>query len=403
MGRNRAAEMERRNTLRPEKPKKKGKWITVTVNILFIAAICAVGWRIADHLIQSKESADLSERLWQQAAVTAQPERIEPAVTQEVASVWDEITPASDQNNDTTGSKTDAPEEITGIAETAVPNEIMDSAEMAGPEETTDNTEMNGSATGTETPVPKADEKETDLPAADNTPTVTDRTQETAETKQTVGENTSGDDLPETTKSRYPDDPNAPEQIDFDILRQVSKDAYAWLYAPETGINHPVMHTYNNDYYLTHMADGTKNKAGALFIDYRNAPALLDRNTIIYGHNMKDRSMFGQLVDYQDAEYCKAHPFMYLYIPDHRFRLEVVAAATTEDASEYYRFPVSWAEWKEMLQEAVELSAYDFSVSVNDTDHFVTLSTCAYDYQNERWIVICRVDDPEGILQKPLE
>lgn len=401
--------------MKPEKQKKKTRWAMITVNILFIAAICAVCWKIADHLIQSKESADLSERLWQQAAVTAQPGEMETAGSPETAAVQDENTPAAILNNDAAGSETDAPEEITGNAETAFPEEITDNAETAGPEETTDNaetagpeettdnTETNGSAPGTETPAPKTNEEETGLPAADNTPAVTDGTPETAETKQTARENTSGDDLPETAESKDPDDPNAPEQIDFDILRQTSKEAYAWLYAPESGINHPVMHTYNNDYYLTHLADGSKNKAGALFIDYRNAPALLDRNTIIYGHNMKDRSMFGRLVDYQDAEYCKAHPFMYLYIPGHRFRLEVVAAATTEDASEYYRFPVSWEEWKEMLQEAVNLSAYDFAVPVNDTDHFVTLSTCAYDYQNERWIVICRVDDPEGILPKPLE
>lgn len=158
-----------------------------------------------------------------------------------------------------------------------------------------------------------------------------------------------------------------------------------------------MMHTYNNDYYLKHQADGTKNKAGALFMDYRNAPALLDRNTIIYGHNLKNRTMFGQLTDFKNAEYCREHPFLYLYVPGHRFRLEVAAAIDTLDGSDYYRFPVSWSEWQEMLAEAVERSAYDFGVPVKETDHFITLSTCAYDYELERWIVICRIDDPDAV------
>ena len=373
--------------MKPEKQKKKAGWVTVTVNILFILAICAVGWRIVDYLIQEKKSADLSERLWQQAVVTVRPAAKEPAGEQAL--------PAA-------------------VSEPAVKEPDGESVQPAAASEP-----AAEEPAGEQLPPPADSEPAAEEPTGEQAlqAAVSDRTAEEPAGEQLpppansepAAEEPTGEPAPPaavsepTASSRYPDDPNAPEQIDFDSLRQISKDACAWLYAPETGINHPVMHTYNNDYYLKHQADGTKNKAGALFMDYRNAPALLDRNIIIYGHNLKNRTMFGQLTDFKNAEYCREHPFLYLYVPGHRFRLEVAAAIDTLDGSDYYRFPVSWSEWQEMLAEAVERSAYDFGVQVKETDHFITLSTCAYDYELERWIVICRIDDPEGILQDPLE
>ena len=84
--------------MKPEKQKKKAGWVTVTVNILFILAICAVGWRIVDYLIQEKESADLSERLWQQAAVS-KPAVEEPTGEQAPQAAFSDRTAASPPGN----------------------------------------------------------------------------------------------------------------------------------------------------------------------------------------------------------------------------------------------------------------------------------------------------------------
>jgi sortase B len=111
--------------------------------------------------------------------------------------------------------------------------------------------------------------------------------------------------------------------------------------------------------------------------------------------------MFGRLHYYKKEEYCKEHPFFYLYVPGHRYRLEIVASIDTRDASDYYDLPAG-EYWDELLDKAIERTAFDFGIPVSPDDHYVTLSTCAYDYQEERWLVIARIDDPEGTLP-PLE
>ncbi len=81
-------------------------------------------------------------------------------------------------------------------------------------------------------------------------------------------------------------------QVDFETLRENGPDIIGWLSLPDTVLNYPVTHTDNNEYYLNHLYDGTYNKVGCLFADYENRADFSDRNTIIYGHNMRDGSMF---------------------------------------------------------------------------------------------------------------
>ena len=364
------------------KKKKRAAWVTVTVNLLFIAAICAVGWQIADHLIQDRESAELVRNLRQQAAVTAAPGSPSPAPTGQPVAVPDD----------------NIPEETT-----AEPEDINEAGKQTAqpPANPPENSKAIRAEARTTPPLATEATEQIPAKAAEQSPP---EDREAAPERATEAAPVQAADIPEGTASpRYPDDPDTPEAIDFDTLRLTCREAYAWLYGPGAGIDYPVMQTGNNEYYLTHLADGSKNKAGALFIDWRNGQTLQDRNTIIYGHNMKNGTMFGQLARYRDADYCRDNPFMYLYIPGHRFRLDVVAAADTTDLSEYYDQPAHRKEWNALLKQAMEKTAFDFGIPVSETDHFVTLSTCGNEYQGERWIVICRVDDPEGILPEPPE
>lgn len=343
--------------------KKRGK-ITLAVNILFVAAICFVGWRIADQLIQDRKSADLSENLWKKAVITAQPAAARPAETGAVPG-----TPAGEAS--TAGispSEGDPAEEMTGTA-AETPASVFPAAETktteALPEKRTQDPDPAGRAE-------------------------TDRPDRTAEKVQVAAE-------PEE------EDPSVPAGMDFDALREINPDAAAWLYAPDIGVNNVVMYPQNNDYYLNHLADGSVNRAGELFIDCRNAEGFADPNTIIYGHNMRNGTMFGNLRAYKDEAYCEEHPVMYLYIPGYRFRLDAAAAINTSDEAGYYRIPADREQWDKLLRRAMEKTAYDFGISPEEGDRYVTLSTCDYGFEGQRWILICRICDPEGILRETPE
>ena len=182
------------------------------------------------------------------------------------------------------------------------------------------------------------------------------------------------------------------------MLSEINPEVVAWLYFPDLEINLPVVRTEDNSYYLKHRFDRTRNDAGTLFADYRNTGDFSDRHTIIYGHARKDRHMFGNLKQFEDASFCEAHPHYYLYTPGHRYRMEIVAVGDTRDASPFYTLPAG-EKWDELLRGMIDRSPYAFGISESPEDRYVTLSTCAYDYEEEQWLVIARIVEPDEMVE----
>lgn len=182
-----------------------------------------------------------------------------------------------------------------------------------------------------------------------------------------------------------------PKAVDFDKLHEISEDAVAWLYAPDTKINCVVAQSEDNDYYIHRLLDGRTADSGTLFADCYNSPDFSDWNTIIYGHNMKNGTMFKTLIYYRDPGYYEEHPVMYLYTPDHRYKLELVAGYTTSIYDRIYKVPATKQERDEMINSALRVSTFASGVTVGDEDRLVTLSTCSYDYEDARYVVIGRL------------
>lgn len=183
----------------------------------------------------------------------------------------------------------------------------------------------------------------------------------------------------------------APIEVDFDVLLRKNADIVGWLYSEDTPINLPVVQSRDNDYYLHRMVDGTWNSSGTLFADCRNASDFSDHNTIIYGHNMKNDEMFGTLPNYEKQSYFDEHPVMWLLTPDRNYKVELVAGYVTPTTSDVYSFDQSEEEVFAAVRQAVEKSTFTADAETAQGDRFLTLSTCSYEYDNARYVLIGRL------------
>ncbi len=181
----------------------------------------------------------------------------------------------------------------------------------------------------------------------------------------------------------------SPLRIDFEGLRSQSTDYVAWIYSPNTKINYPIAFTDNNYYYLDHIPGEIQNSNGTLFIDCSNASDFSDQNTCIYGHNMNDGSMFASLRDYRDPAYYAEHPVIYLSTPDFNYRLDLIGGFVTEPTSfAYVRNFQSDEQFMSNIDLIRSLSTFQSDVEVGPEDKIVTLSTCTYERDDGRYVVV---------------
>lgn len=179
-------------------------------------------------------------------------------------------------------------------------------------------------------------------------------------------------------------------QVDFAALKEINSDVVAWLRFEEPSvISYPVVLGIDNDKYLTTTFEGKKNAAGTLFIDMVNSGDFSDRNTFIYGHNMKNGAMFGRLREYKSADFYKAHPYFYIYTPDGKeSTYQVFSVAIVKDTSDSYtKVFASDEEYADYLQYIKGLSRYDTGVEVDAGSQIVSLSTCTNVRDDERLLV----------------
>ena len=170
--------------------------------------------------------------------------------------------------------------------------------------------------------------------------------------------------------------------VDFEALRETGPDIIGWLNLPDTAINYPVTQADDNEYYLRHLYDGTYNKTGCLFADYENQEDFSDRNTIIYGHNMRDGSMFAALNEYDGQSYFDGHPQMYLVTPGGGYVVEIFTAFVakpSESGSDTSPWRLSFKDdgaYTTWLSEMAGRSVIETDVTVTSSDKVLTLSTC---------------------------
>lgn len=192
-----------------------------------------------------------------------------------------------------------------------------------------------------------------------------------------------------TKKAADTGDTHCPITVDFDALKAENADVVGWLYCADTPINYPIVKGKDNAEYLHKLIDGTRNSSGTLFIDFRNNDDFSDANTIIYGHAMKNGSMFGTLSRYKNADYYKAHPTMWLLTPNGNYRLDLIVGYTTPSTSMIYSAFDS-GQVAAALYQAQAKTTFTSGIDTGGINQIVTLSTCSYEYEEARYVVLAR-------------
>ncbi len=173
----------------------------------------------------------------------------------------------------------------------------------------------------------------------------------------------------------------------------MNKEIVAWLYCADTPINYPVLRHKDNEYYLTRGYDRSKDTGGALFADCRNTDGLSEQNVIIYGHRMKNDTMFGTLESFASREYCEQHPVFYLITPAQAYRIEVYATRTVRSEVEYFPVYFGEGEYERYISKALGQAHFASSVPMDAASRTVTLVTCSR-YE--------RFEDPKFLLHGKL-
>lgn len=178
--------------------------------------------------------------------------------------------------------------------------------------------------------------------------------------------------------------------VDLTALKAVNPEVVGWLLVDNTDISYPVVQGTDNDKYLKTAYDGTKSNAGSIFMNANNALDLSDTHTLIYGHNMRDDSMFGKLLDFEDPAYLNEHRYFTLYNESGEHKYEIYSAFVTYSASFVYtdHFEFTWDHY-DFIEKSLESSILDMGVEVTEHDKIVTLSTCtSRGNRAERFVVM---------------
>lgn len=180
----------------------------------------------------------------------------------------------------------------------------------------------------------------------------------------------------------------SPISIDFNVLTEENADVMGWLYCPETPINYPVVQADNNEYYLCRLLNGEWNPSGSLFMDYRNSSANMDWNTVIYGHNMKNYSMFGTLHLYSDQAYYEQHPVIYFLTPEADYKIELISGFVTPADSALYNIYLPESDRTKLISDILKSSDFISDTDTSKNTRLLTLSTCSYEYDTARYVVV---------------
>ena len=182
--------------------------------------------------------------------------------------------------------------------------------------------------------------------------------------------------------------------IDFSAMQEeVNEDIYAWVYIPGTKVDYPILQkTKDNTYYLTHDLEGNKASCGSIYTENYNNKDFNDNHTVVYGHNMKNGTMFKSLRNYDDGKFFEKNPYIYIYTETEMRVYQIFAAYEYTDEHLLLNYDTENAgkfqAYLDKIKKRSDVSGhYDRELQYNSSDKILTLSTCIGDKINSRYLV----------------
>ena len=221
------------------------------------------------------------------------------------------------------------------------------------------------------------------------------QTEESTKTEEASEENSTDAEPQETAASEEnvqgPTETASP--VDWEGLWKINQDVYAWITVPGTVIDYPILqHATDNTYYLNYNIDGSYGYPGCIYTENLNSKEFTDNNTVIYGHNMKNGTMFAGLHQFEDKNFFDSHQSVLIYTPQKTYEYTIFASYIYDDRHLLYSFDFAneevYGSYLENIQSMRDLSANLRSdVAVTKENKIITLVTCMANQPDKRLLV----------------
>ena len=181
-------------------------------------------------------------------------------------------------------------------------------------------------------------------------------------------------------------------KIDFAAAQATNPDVYAWIWIPGTNIDYPILQSETEDdaYYLNHTIEKKEGLPGTIYTEKYNGKEFSSPVTVVYGHNMKNGSMFADLHKFEDKAFFDANPYVYIYTPDRTLKYHIFSATPFDDryllGSYNFSSQVDFEKYLDELRSSINGNV-NMGVNVLQQTGILTLSTCIADSPNERFLV----------------
>ena len=191
--------------------------------------------------------------------------------------------------------------------------------------------------------------------------------------------------------------------VDVGKLSLTNEDIFAWINIPGTAVDYPVVqHPTDDEYYLKHGADGMKSSHGCPYIELSDSKTFMEFNTVIYGHNMNDGSMFASLHKYESKDFFDKNRDLYVYTTEHTLKYKIFAAVMFNDRHiPYYYDDTILSDRTTFLQDiqkdiVAKRSIIAGDMKVTEKDKLITLSTCDKKLRSNRYLVVAKLITIDG-------
>ncbi len=198
-------------------------------------------------------------------------------------------------------------------------------------------------------------------------------------------------------------DTTAWPEVDIKVLQETNPDILAWVTIPGTGVDHPVaQHPTDDEYYLKHGANGMYSSDGCPYIELSDSGSFMEFNTVIYGHNMNDGSMFASLHGFEDEQFFSEHRDLYITTAEHYLTYRIFAAVMFDDRRIPYYFDDTLESDRTAFLQALrndivaDRSVLADDMEVSEDDCIVTLSTCDKKLRDKRFLVTAVLTGIDG-------